>query len=204
MTAPTLHPDVAVLVRKDRKLASIVDAYGAPPPWQRPPGFATLLRIILEQQVSLASARAVYERLRSITAVQPAALLALSDQQLKQAGFSRQKIAYSRNLARAIASNQLDLAALELLDNEEVRSHLTAIKGIGPWTANIYLLMVLQRPDIWPQGDLALQIAIQRLYNLVQRPSATEAAAMAQRWQPRRSAATKLLWHFYLSAPKGR
>ncbi len=188
------------LAASDPDLARIVAAHGLPPLWEREPGFATLVYIILEQQVSLASAKAAYDRLRlTLGAITPDNFLTLNDSELKAIGFSRQKTLYARLLAQAILDRQLDLEALPNLPDDEVRATLKQRKGIGDWTADIYLLMALGRPDIWPQGDLALVVAMQRLKQLPARPTAEEFALLGDGWKPFRAVAARLLWHFYLS-----
>ena len=200
LTPHILQQGVDALIKQEPSFARIIERYGLPPFWQRDPGFPTLLRIILEQQVSLASANAVYKKLLALgEPLTPQSFLTLTDGELKQVGFSRQKIRYGRSLADAIQHKNLNLSTLDTLSDQVVREQLMALKGIGIWTANIYLLMALKRPDIWPQGDLALQVAIQQLLELPQRPTANEARAMSTVWQPWRSVAARLLWHFYLS-----
>jgi DNA-3-methyladenine glycosylase II len=157
----------------------------------------------LEQQVSLASARAAYDRLVSATGrLVPERFLALSDAELKVIGFSRQKTAYGRALAEAIREGRLDLAGLETLDDAEVKTRLTAIKGIGSWTADIYLLMSLRRPDSWPSGDLALAVAVQRVKRLRKRPTPERLQRVGEVWRPWRAVAARILWHYYLSSPR--
>lgn len=168
--------------------------------WARTPGFPTLVYIILEQQVSLASARAAFTKLELASdEITPETFLRFGDEELKAIGFSRQKAGYCRGLARAVLDGELDLPALEGLPDEQVRAALTAVKGIGPWTANIYLLMVLLRPDIWPAGDLALAVAYQKIKQLPARPGTQELEAIAERWRPWRAVAARLLWHEYLN-----
>jgi DNA-3-methyladenine glycosylase II len=185
---------------RDADLAAIVARHGAPPLWARQPGFPTLVLIILEQQVSLASARAAFDRLTAATdPLTPARLLRLSDAALKQIGFSRQKAAYARGLARAIEEGSFEPAVLPGLSDDEVRAELIRLKGIGPWSADVYLLMALGRPDVWPAGDLALQIAAQEVKGLTARPSARELTALAEPWRPWRSVAARILWQHYLN-----
>jgi DNA-3-methyladenine glycosylase II len=200
LTEETLADGVRLLCERDPDLARIVDRWGPPPMWAREPGFPTLVHIILEQQVSLASARAAFERLLSVVSpLTPAGFLALDDVTLKSIGFSRQKTAYGRHLARAIAEGQLDLAALEGMEDEVVRAELCALKGIGPWSADIYLLMALRRPDVWPSGDIALASAAQDVKRLAARPAPDELEAIGATWHPWRAVAARLLWHHYLS-----
>lgn len=191
------------MTHQDEDLARITSTYGPPPLWERERGFHTLVHIILEQQVSLASAKAAYDRLlAAVDTLTPANFLRLSDTQLRRIGFSRQKTRYGRELAMAVTENRLDLAGLERLDDRDARAQLMQVKGIGTWTADIYLLMVLRRPDIWPRGDLALEIAIQRVKALSRRPTPDEARQISESWRPWRAVAARLLWHFYLSERK--
>jgi DNA-3-methyladenine glycosylase II len=193
------------LTERDPDLAAVVDAYGAPPLWAREPGFHTLLHIILEQQVSLASAKAAYTRLVAATErLVPERFLALSDAELKDIGFSRQKAAYGRALADALLEGRLDLVRIETLEDAEVRQRLTAVKGIGSWTADIYLLMVLRRPDAWPTGDLALAIAAQRVKRLRRKPTPEALERLGRSWRPWRAVAARILWHYYLSSRRPR
>jgi DNA-3-methyladenine glycosylase II len=178
----------------------VLQKHGVPPLWAREPGFATLVHIILEQQVSLASARAAFNKLQgALGEVTPAAFLSLDDAQLKAIGFSRQKTRYGRELAQAVLAGALDLNTLHTLPDDAVRLQLTAVKGIGQWTTDIYLLMALRRPDVFPKGDLALLIAAQRLFALPARPTPMALEAMAEAWRPHRATAARILWHFYLS-----
>lgn len=196
----TFQTALEELSRIDPDLGRIIREYGPPPMWQREQGFATLLRIILEQQVSLASARAVFEKLsQALTPFSPQNFLKFSDDELKSCGFSRQKTAYGRYLAQAIVEGSLDLAELSELADETVKARLMKIKGIGHWTADIYLLMALGRPDIWPAGDLALIKAVHQLKGFSAKPPADKLARISQIWKPWRAVAARLLWHFYLS-----
>ncbi len=188
------------LSRRDRRLARLVSRHGPPPLWARPHGFATLVRIILEQQVSLASARALYRRLELEAArVTPDRVAALGAEGLRAAGFTRQKAAYVAALAERVLDGRLRLAALRRAPDEEVRARLLEVPGIGPWTADIYLLMALRRPDVWPPGDLALQRAVGRLEGLDAPVTAEAADEIAARWRPYRATAARILWHGYLA-----
>jgi DNA-3-methyladenine glycosylase II len=183
----------------DPQFGVVYRKYGIPPLWDREPGFATLLQIILEQQVSLASAKACFDKLSNhIGQVTPEAVLSLDDPELKRIGFSRQKTAYARHLSEAILEERLDLDRLQVLPDAEVKSELIKLKGIGEWTSDIYLLMALLRPDVMPKGDIALHSAWHRLSG-EGRPSSDEFLVIAERWKPYRSVAARLLWHFYLS-----
>jgi DNA-3-methyladenine glycosylase II len=200
LTADRLEEAVAELSTRDPDLATIAARHGTPPLWARAPGFPTLVLIILEQQVSLASARAAYERLLAATdPLTPEALLQIDDAAMRAIGFSRQKTGYARGLAEAIVEGRFDPVALEMLPDDKARAELIRLKGIGPWTADIYLLMALGRADIMPVGDLALQIAAQEIKGLDERPSADKLLAIAEAWRPWRSVAARLLWHHYLN-----
>lgn len=193
------------LAARDADLARALGAYGLPPLWARPAGFATLVHIILEQQVSLASARAAYEKLRAVLgSITPQNFLGLGDEALKSIGFSRQKTLYCRELALAVLDGSLDLERLPDAEDEDARVALKRIKGIGDWTADIYLLMVLCRPDILPRGDLALLIALREVKNLPARPTHEAFLALAEAWRPYRAVAARILWHHYLSTPRKR
>jgi DNA-3-methyladenine glycosylase II len=191
------------LSETDSDLAFIFRNYGTPPLWQREQSFATLVHIILEQQVSLASALAAFNKLKEkLGEITPEAVLNLTDEEMKAAYFSRQKIVYARELARAILEGNLDLKALENLADAEAKHELKKIKGVGDWTSDIYLLMAGLRADVMPKGDLALHVAWKRLKNLEHAPSADEFQRIAEKWKPLRAAAARLLWHFYLSERK--
>jgi DNA-3-methyladenine glycosylase II len=189
------------LARRDPGLGTVVQRFGPPPMWAREPGFPTLVHLILEQQVSLASARAAFDRLRAATGdgPTPRGLLALSDAQLLAIGFSRQKARYARALAVAVEEGALDLEALPALDDSGVDAALTALPGIGPWTATIYRLMVLLRPDAWPIHDIALAQAYAEIHGLPNRPRAAQMDGLAEGWRPWRAVAARILWHHYLS-----
>jgi DNA-3-methyladenine glycosylase II len=195
----TLEAAVAELAARDVDLAAIVARFGVPPLWDRPAGFGTLVHIVLEQQVSLASAQAAFDRLALATdPLTPERFLRLTDEQLLRIGFSRQKARYGRALATAILDGSLDLDALPSLDDEEVQRALEAIPGIGRWTSTIYLLMVLGRPDAWPVGDMALATAVGQAKGLPSRPGPEELALLGEAWRPWRSVAARLFWHDYL------
>jgi DNA-3-methyladenine glycosylase II len=200
LTEATLLPAVDHLTQTDRDLAQIVARFGPPPLWAREPGFPTLVLMILEQQVSLASARAAYDRLAAaVGEITPASVLQLDDATLRIVGFSRQKTAYTRHLAIAIEEGRFDPHALAALDDDDVRKSLIALKGIGPWTAEVYLLMALGRPDAWPHYDLGLLVAAQEIKALPQRPTPQELEMLAEPWRPYRAVAARILWHHYLS-----
>ena len=199
-TSLSFKEGIQELCKRDRDLAEIITNYGYPDPWQRKPGFATLIRIILEQQVSYASAKAAFQRLQdAVDELNPEHFLALDDDELKKIGFSRQKTRYGRILAQTILDGSLDLESLEQLPDAEIRKQLTAIKGIGDWTVDIYLMMALQRQDVFPSKDLAVAIAVKEIKNLSIRPPAAKLETIAESWKPYRAIATKILWHYYLN-----
>lgn len=201
----TLRRAVRVLSRRDPDLAGIVKRHGPPPMWERTPGFSTLIHIILEQQVSLASARAAHLKLLAeASPLTPRRFLELDDATLRRIGFSRQKTRYGRHLSSVLIEGTLDLESLQSLDDDAVRKELIRVKGVGLWTANIYLLMALRRPDIWPTGDLAIAVAAQRVKRLKSRPTDQELEEMASTWRPWRAVAARILWHHYLSSPTSR
>jgi len=191
---------VRFLAGRDEHLAAVVKTYGQPPLWVREPGFPTLVYIILEQQVSLASARAAFGRLKAAASpLTPRHFLKLSDVELLRIGFSRQKTLYTRLLAESLARRYFNLRELHELHDDSARKLLITFKGIGRWTADIYLLSALRRPDIWPAGDLALATAVQEVKHLRQRPSPEKLEALSVRWKPWRAVAARLFWHAYLS-----
>ena len=201
-TTPSLNfaAGIEELTKRDRDLERIIANYGHPDPWQRKPGFATLIRIILEQQVSYASAKAAFKRLQNaLDELSPENFLTLNDDELKKIGFSRQKTRYGRILAQAVLDRSLNLKGLEKLPDAEIRKQLTAIKGIGDWTVDIYLMMALQRPDVFPSKDLAVAIAVKEIKDLPIRPPAAQLETIAEAWKPYRAIATKILWHYYLN-----
>ena len=188
------------LIHHHSAFKNIYDSFGAPPDWRREANFATLIHIILEQQVSLASALAAFNKLKeTLDPITPESFLNLSDEQLKKAYFSRQKMRYGRELAKSVVQGTLNLKGLESLNDRDARTELTKIIGIGRWTADIYLMMALGREDIWPKGDVALASAAKDVFNLGQRPGQVELETMAEAWKPYRSLSAKFLWHYYLS-----
>ena len=205
LTVDTLAEGVAELSRRDPHLAAVVARHGAPPLWDRPPGFETLVQIILEQQISLSAGRAAYARLERLAgAVTPERVAALTEAELRGAGLTRQKSAYIRDIARAIVAGEFDPDALAALDDDEARAALIKLRGVGAWTANIYLLMALGRADIWPSGDLALVAAIREVKRMHSLPSSDRIGRITRTWSPWRAVAARLLWHHYLSTPRSR
>ncbi|MEP7110518.1 MAG: DNA-3-methyladenine glycosylase 2 family protein [Ferruginibacter sp.] len=191
------------LAKKDPDLQAILDKYHYPPCWKRSPSFETLVHIILEQQVSLASAMAAMNKLKQkIGDITPANLIALRNEDLKDCYFSRQKIIYTRHLANAILTNELKIETFSRMDNDRVRSALTKIKGIGYWSADIYLMMALQRCDLFPLGDVALMTSLRETKNLSKEISREAIAAIASSWKPYQTIAAFILWHSYLCKRK--
>jgi len=198
----TLEETLAELGRRDPDLARAHREAGLPALRKRAPGFAALLNIILSQQLSTASAEAIRRRLEALaTPLSPESFLALDDARLRGIGFSRQKVLYGRGLAEALASGRLDLRHIHRLPDEEAIAAITALKGLGRWSAEIYLLFALRRPDIWPVDDLAVVVAVQRLKRLKERPDRKRMLAIAEPWRPWRSYAARLMWHYYRNAP---
>ena len=198
LTATQLQSSLDALAEIEPRIAETLAAAGYPEPRVRPRGYPTLLRTIVGQQVSVKAADAVWNRLAEALGdiEDPATMIAASDETLRGAGLSRQKQGYARSLAGLIASGDLDLEALPE-DDEEAIAALTAVKGIGRWSAEIYLLFAEGRPDIWPAGDLAVQIAVGQLFGLEERPSEKIVREKAESWRPHRGAAAILAWHSY-------
>jgi DNA-3-methyladenine glycosylase II len=203
LTARSLRQAARTLAASDPALAASVERFGPPPLWAREPSFATLVHLILEQQVSLASALAAFDRLKIATGdVTPATFLTLEDGTLREIGFSRQKAGYARDLAVAL-NDGFDLAALDGMTDDGVRRSLIGLRGIGRWTADVYLTMCLLRPDVWPNGDQALATGAMELLALPERPTFDELEALAERWHPYRAVAARIVWHHYLGV-RGR
>jgi DNA-3-methyladenine glycosylase II len=202
LTRESLETAAGVLAARDAYLATIHQTHGTPPMWARRPGFPTLLRIILEQQVSLVSARAMFERLQSnIEPFTALGFIEAGEPSLRSLGVTRQKAHYCVQVAQAFTNGDLDQIAK--LNDDDAHGALVRIKGVGPWTANIYLLMALKRPDIWPDGDIALATAVGRLRKMKSRPSFPELAKIAEAWCPYRSVAARMLWQYYLAERDG-
>jgi DNA-3-methyladenine glycosylase II len=192
-----------VLADRDKDLGGIVARHGPPPLWAREPGFATLVAIILEQQVSLASGAAALERLRRAAGdVSPGAVAALGTDGARAAGLTRQKARYVVALADSVVDSTFDPGGLDEVDDETARATLLGVLGVGRWTADIYLLMALRRADIWPDGDLALATALRHAKRLAAPPDRDEQRAIAESWRPWRAVAARLLWHGYLAGER--
>jgi DNA-3-methyladenine glycosylase II len=187
------------LAATDADLRLVIQQYGYPPLWKRAASFETLIHIILEQQVSLASALAALNKLKEkIADITPQNILALSDEELRACYFSRQKMGYARHLAEVIISEDFNLDDFPTLDNEAVKARLTKIKGIGNWSTDIYLMMVLNRCDIFPLGDIALLTSVKEIKRLPAQTSKEAIALIAEKWKPYQSVAAYILWHSYL------
>jgi DNA-3-methyladenine glycosylase II len=188
--------DCKRLFKIDPVFADIHALYGEPPNWSRPPGFISLSKIILEQQVSLASANAHFEKLNGyLDDFSPQHILQLTDEEMRSCQISRQKTKYLRGLSMAIQGKEIDLDGLSKMNEEEIRTQLTKIKGIGQWTSDIYLMFCLQSKDIFPIGDIAV---VNTVKELTDAHTKEEITARAEKWQPLRSLASFFLWHYYL------
>jgi len=188
---------LAELARRDPDIAAAWRLVGDPPPRRRPKGFPALVGSIVAQQISAAAARSIWARLLAHGPVTPERFLALSEAELRVIGLSRPKIRYLRELAEAITTGRLDFRRLHRLPDEAAVALLISFNGIGRWTAEIYLLFALQRLDVWPADDLALQVAVQRLKRLTARPGRAALVELAEGWRPWRGAAARFLWHYY-------
>jgi DNA-3-methyladenine glycosylase II len=200
-TKSSIRKAVEALAEREKAFAGVVDKHGIPEPRSSEPGTHTLLRTIVGQQVSVAAARSMWSKLEAAFGSPPDLnlLLAATDEDLRAAGISRQKAGYIRALAELVISGELDLHALPA-DNEEAIAHLIRIKGIGRWSAEIYLLFAEGRADVWPAGDLAVQIEIGRLLGMKDKPSEKQLREIGERWRPHRGAAAILAWHSYNSS----
>ena len=199
LTTKTLVQAAHELAARDQTMARILATYGPPPMWRRPSGFPTLVHIILEQQVSLKSAKAMLLRLQSvIEPFTPERFVHLGETHLRGLGVTRQKSAYLIELSESIASGRLSLKRLTRFSDHEALIHLTQIKGIGSWSANVYLLMAMRRADIWPAGDLALAVAARDVLRLDERPAPLDLERIAEKWRPYRAVAARMLWQHYL------
>lgn len=200
LTKKRLKEAARYLATRDNDLARLLETDGVPPLWARKPCFSTLIHIILEQQVSLASAMAMYRRLvDNLVPFTPEHFMKMGSSYLRSLGVTRQKAAYCINVAEAILVDQLDLKALSTMDDLAAADTLTRIKGIGPWTAAIYLLMAMRRPDVWPSGDIALINIVRKVKNLRKHPAPPTLSRITDAWRPFRSVAARMLWHHYLS-----
>lgn len=188
--------DLEILRKKDPILSKILNDFGNPPNWEREANFESLCKIILEQQVSLASAKAHFLKLKTyIGTITPEKILELSDAEMRECQISQQKSKYLREISEANLSGKLNLEKLNQSDEAEIREILTSIKGIGNWTTDIYLLFCLQKKDIFPIGDIAIRNSIKELYPVSTQEEINE---IVEKWRPYRSLASYILWHYYL------
>ena len=205
LTATSLELASQELAERDPDIARAYAQVGIPPMLARRTGFALLIETICSQQVSANASRAIMGRLDEVVGkLEPKTFLALDEAALKGIGFSRQKISYGRVLAEAVASGALKFSRLNRLDDEDVIAELTRLKGIGRWTAEIYLLFALKRPDVWPADDLAVVMAVQHLKGLKKRPDRKTMLKIGEAWRPWRSVAARLMWHYYRNSPDAR
>ena len=200
LTRDTLALAARELAARDSLLAEILLTHGEPPLWRRAIGFPTLVHIILEQQVSLRSGKAMFERLKgAITPLDPEQFIRLGESYLRSLGVTRQKSAYLIHLSSLIVSGELGIAKLSRLSDHDARMALMKVKGIGSWSADVYLLMAMRRADVWPSGDLALAVAAKELFALNERPSPEQLESLAEKWRPHRAVAARMLWQYYLA-----
>ena len=201
-TVKALHASLDALAKREAAFAKVIESHGRPEPRKSEPGVETLLRTIVGQQVSVAAARSMWTKLTAKFGqpVELKSLLVASDEEMREAGMSRQKAGYLRSLAGLVLSGELDLAQLPD-DDEEAINELTKIKGIGRWSAEIYLLFAEGRHDVWPAGDLAVQIEIGKLLGLEGKPTEKQLRELAEAWRPHRGAAAVLAWHSYNAPP---
>ncbi len=203
LTAKNIATAACLLAGRDKNLAKILEKHGPPPLWKRPQGFPTLVKIILEQQVSLASAAALYGRLSAaIDPFLPGRFIEAGEMHLRSLGVTRQKASYLVRLAEHIEEKQLSLTALSRMTDADVKLALMKVNGIGSWSADIYLLMAMRRADVWPAGDLALAATVMELKQLKGRPNQKQLTAVAEGWHPYRAVAARMLWQHYLAARK--
>ena len=203
LTQKSLALAARELAARDNTLAGIHATYGDPPLWRRATGFQTLVHIILEQQVSLKSAKSMLVRLEgAIQPFTPFRFIELGDSYLRGLGVTRQKSAYLLHLSHSIVNDDLSFTRLARMSDDEARLVLTRVKGIGSWSADVYLLMAMRRADIWPAGDLALAVAMQDLKGLSRRPAPEELERLAEPWRPHRAVAARMLWQYYLATKR--
>lgn len=205
LTRATLAAGVAALARLDPDLAALAARNGPPPMWARRPGFPTLVHIVLEQQVSIVAAHTLFRRVSAaLGGMTPERVAERGVHGLHRLGLTRQKASYCHALALAVLDGSLSLRGIARGEDAAGRAALLALRGIGPWSADIYYLMALRRPDVWPVGDLALAVALQEVKRLRRRPDAGRQLALSAAWSPWRSVAARLLWHYYLTTRRKR
>jgi DNA-3-methyladenine glycosylase II len=198
LTLRTMQHDLRALAREDRQVAMALERFGYPELRRRPPGFETLLRAIVFQQISIHAAAAIWKRIEAaVVPLTAAAYCAVGDDVIRACGFSRQKLLYARSLAELVASSEVPLEALDQMGDEDAIEQLVKIKGVGRWTAEVYLMFALGRRDMFPADDLGLVVGMQRLKGLRNRPDRKRMLKLGEPWRPRRSAAAHLLWHYF-------
>ncbi len=201
LTLASLSKGARQLAKTDPDLGAVLGRLGEPPMWGRRPGFPALIQIILEQQVSLAAARTMYRRLaRHLGGMTPEAVVKTKVSGLRAFGLTRQKASYCHGVAKRILDGRLDLTSIAKCPDERGRQMLLDVPGLGPWSVDIYYLMALRRPDVWPQGDLALASALREVKNLDALPTIDDQQRLARGWEPWRSVAARILWAHYLAA----
>lgn len=202
MTPDFIRESLDALCKRDADIAKALGLVGYPEPRNREPGFGALLNIVAAQQVSTASASAIRARLlAAVDPLTPENFLTASDETLRAVGFSRRKVEYGRGIAEAMRSGLLDAERLAAASDDEVVAALTALRGLGRWSAEIYMLFSLRRPDVWPAEDLAIQEALRRLKGLELRPARAASEIIVESWRPWRGVAALFLWHYYKGAP---
>ncbi len=200
LTTEDLSHAASILAQKDKALAQILEAHGPPPLWRRPATFTTLVRIILEQQVSLKSADSMFRKIQgAISPFTPESFVSLGTPHLRALGVTRQKATYLLNLSSAFVEGGLNLRQLQRMSDIDVKTTLMRIKGLGSWSSDVYLLMAMRRADVWPVGDLALAVAVKELNGLESRPGLAELEQVAEMWKPYRAVAARMLWQYYLA-----
>lgn len=200
LTQESLAVAARALAKRDKMLRGIYQRHGDPPLWRRTTGFPTLVHIILEQQVSLRSGKAMFDRLtKSIEPLLPGRVFDVGEPFLRSLGVTRQKAHYLVQLSSSIMREELNFRKLGAMSDADARLTLMRIKGIGAWSADVYLLMAMRRADVWPAGDLALSVALQELLGLPQRPTPSDLELFAERWRPHRAVAARMLWQHYLA-----
>lgn len=203
MNRHTISKGIAALSKLDPDLAAAVEQVGPPEPRHRPAGFETLLYTVISQQISAQAARAVKSRVTALMSVVSAEnLLQLDDSELRHAGLSFRKISYAKDLAAAILGGSFDIDGLAGMSDQAAIESITALRGFGRWSAEVYLMFSLDRQDIFPTGDLALQQALRRLKGCDGKPTPAQAGALVAHWSPWRTVGALFLWHYYRGTPQ--
>lgn len=203
LTNTHIRDQLSELATQDAQVKAALDLVGFPPERVRDQSFGIFLRVIVGQQLSVKAAASIYERVTDLVGSdpEPGAFADVADDALRAAGLSKQKIAYVRSLCDTVADGTLDIAGLPGLSDEDAIASITAVKGLGVWSAHMYMLSSLGRPDVWPVGDLAVRVGVGRIVELEERPTEKETQEIGERWRPYRSSMALLAWHFYSNAP---